>query len=161
MEKKIAPAPINTVRSKPAGKEIAPGLKSSSMGKKITPGGNKPVGKKIAPRDTISTQYFYNSSSEVAGEMSLPRRRAVTLHEARPVKQPREDKDMKITVESTEDNANHYSSEDESRQRDWYQRPKKILRIAFPFPECSSTDRKLERPVFQRHFPEIFVESSY
>ena len=98
MEKKIAPAHTNSniVRNKPAGKEIAPGLKSSSnsmssMGKKIAPGGNKPVGKKIAPRDTISTQYFYNSSSEVAGEMSPPRRQTVTLHEARPVKRPREE----------------------------------------------------------------------
>ena len=34
---KIAPATINTVRNKPAGKEIAPGLKMSSMGKKIVP----------------------------------------------------------------------------------------------------------------------------
>ena len=168
MEKKIAPAHTNSniVRNKPAGKEIAPGLKSSSnsmssMGKKIAPGGNKPVGKKIAPRDTISTQYFYNSSSEVAGEMSPPRRRTVTLHEARPVKRPREEIDMKITVESTENDYNYYSSEDESRQRDWYQRPKKVPRRACPFPECSSTDRKLKRHVFQRHFPEIFVESSY
>ena len=51
MEKKIAPVHTNSniVRNKPAGKEIASGLKSSSnsmssMGKKIAPGGNKPVG---------------------------------------------------------------------------------------------------------------------
>ena len=34
---------------------------------------------------------------------------------------------MRITVESTEDTIRHYSSEDESRQRDWYRRPKKVL----------------------------------
>ena len=76
MEKKIAPAHTNSniVRNKPAGKEIAPGLKSSS-----------------------------NSMSAMgAGEMSPPRRRTVTLHEARPVKRPREEIDMKITVESTD-----------------------------------------------------------
>ena len=51
---KIAPAPIYTVMNKPTGKEIAPGLKLSSMysmGKKIAPGGYKPVGKKIAPQE--------------------------------------------------------------------------------------------------------------
>ena len=37
VEKKIDPAPINIIRNKPAGKEIAPGLKSSSIGKKIAP----------------------------------------------------------------------------------------------------------------------------
>ena len=37
MEKKIDPAPINIIRNKPAVKEIAPGLKSSSIGKKIAP----------------------------------------------------------------------------------------------------------------------------
>ena len=38
---------------------------------------------------------------------------------------------------------------------------RKFFAEPVPFPECSSADRKLKRYVFQRHFPEIFVESSY
>ena len=67
---------------------------------------------------------------------------------------------MRITVEPTVDNINH-CSEDDSQQLDWYRGQRKFFAEPVLFPECSSADRKLKRYVFQRHFPEIFVESSY